>query len=73
MPAGKGRTKDKYEIRTEHGCIIKFKNNLKPGTKIWIFYDDNMDIKKIEEFSNKYSPQFNPSPHKTSRENGGGE
>jgi hypothetical protein len=60
MPTGKGRTKDKTEIITIHGCRIPFKNNLRPGTKIRIFYNDNLDVVKVEPYTDKYSPENNP-------------
>lgn len=60
MPTGQGRTKSKTEIRTTYGCILKFKNNLPAGTKIWIYYNDNMDVVKIEKRTDEYAPEYNP-------------
>lgn len=72
MPVGKGRTKDKTLIVTDFGCRIKFTNKLKPGTKIWIFYDDQMEIINIEERSNEFSPQHNPHIRYKNNDDGGG-
>lgn len=60
MPTGRGRTIDKKSIITTYGCKHAFKNTFKSGTKIWIFYDDSMDIVKIEHRTNEHSPENNP-------------
>lgn len=49
MLAVSGTVLGQMEIANEYGSIHLFKNNLKKGETIWIYYDNNGKVIDIEE------------------------